>query len=69
MLHQNGSKGNEESAFLRLGLSHEVRKLSIMFSLKSLLSLVKIEVFKGLRIVAILGPSLAYYCQSLPFSQ
>ena len=35
--------GKEESTLLRQGLSHAISRLSIIFSLKSLLSLVKIE--------------------------
>ena len=37
------SKCKEESALLRIDLSRAIRTLSIIFSLKSLLSLVKIE--------------------------
>ena len=43
VMYQNSSKGKDESALLRQGLSREIRRLSIIFSLKSLLSLVKIE--------------------------
>ena len=43
MLYQNSSKGKEESALLRTGLSRAISWLFIMFSLKSLLSLIKIE--------------------------
>ena len=39
----NSSKGNEESALLRIGLSCAISRLSIILSLKSLLSLVKME--------------------------
>ena len=41
----NSSKGNEDSTLLRTGLSRAVCGLSIISSLKSLLSLVKIEKF------------------------
>ena len=41
MLHQNSSKGKEECALLRIGLSRAIIRLSIIFSLKSLISLVK----------------------------
>ena len=37
------SKGKEESTLLRIGLSRVISRLSIIFSLKSLLSLVKME--------------------------
>ena len=43
MLYQNSCKDNEEPAMLRTGLSHAINRVSIIFSLKSLLSLVKIE--------------------------
>ena len=43
VIYQNSSKGKEESALLRQGLSRAVGRLSIIFSLRSLLSLVKIE--------------------------
>ena len=43
MLYQNSCKGKEESALLRAGLSHAIKRLSIIFSLKSLPCLVKIE--------------------------
>ena len=43
MLYQNSSKGKEESALLRTGLSRTICRLSFIFSLKSLLSLVKME--------------------------
>ena len=43
MLHQNNSKGKEESALLRIGLSRTISRLSIIFSLKSLFFLVKME--------------------------
>ena len=43
MLYENSSTGNEESAFLRTGLSRKISRLSVTFSLKSLLSQVKIE--------------------------
>ena len=43
MLYQNSSKENEEAALLRTGLSRVISRFSIIFSLKSLLSLVKIE--------------------------
>ena len=43
MLYQNSSKGKEKSALLRIGLSRAICKLSIIFSLKSLLSPVKME--------------------------
>ena len=43
MLYENSSKGKEESALLRQGLSHAINRLSIIFSLKPLLSMVKIE--------------------------
>ena len=42
MLHQNNSKGNVESTLFRTVLSRAI-KISIIFSLKSLLSLVKME--------------------------
>ena len=42
-LYLNSSKGKEESPLLRVGLSRTISRLSIIFSLKSLLSLVKIE--------------------------
>ena len=42
VIDQNSSKDEEESALLRQGLSRAIRRLSIIFSLKSLLSLVKI---------------------------
>ena len=41
------SKTKEESALLRTGLSRAISKLSIIFGLKSLLSLVKIEKFSN----------------------
>ena len=43
MLYQNSSKSNEESALLRPALSRATSRLSIISSLKSLLSLAKIE--------------------------
>ena len=43
MLYQNSSKGNEDSTLLRTALSRGISSFSIIFSLKSLLSLVKIE--------------------------
>ena len=43
MLNQNNSKGHEESAFLRIGLSRAISRLFAVLSLKSLLSMVKIE--------------------------
>ena len=43
MLYQNISKGKEKSALLRQGLSHAISWLYIIFSLTSLLFLVKIE--------------------------
>ena len=43
MLYQNSSKDNEESTLKRTGLSCTISRLSIIFSLKLLLSLVKIE--------------------------
>ena len=43
MLYQNSYKGKDESTLLRQGLSGAVSRLSIIFSLKSLLSMVKIE--------------------------
>ena len=43
MLYQNSTEGKVESASLRTSLSREISKLSLTFSLKSLLSLVKIE--------------------------
>ena len=43
MLHLNSSKDKEESALLIIGLSRAISRLSIIFSLKSLLSLVKME--------------------------
>ena len=43
MLYKNSSKGKEESALLRIGLSRAISRLSINFSLKTLLSLVKME--------------------------
>ena len=43
MLNQNNSKGHEESALLRIGLSRAISRLSAVLSLKSLLSMVKIE--------------------------
>ena len=42
-LYQNSSKSKGGSALLRQGLSCAINRLSIIFSLKSLLSLVKIE--------------------------
>ena len=45
MLHQN-SKGNEESALLRTALLRAISRLSITFSLGSLLLLFKIEKWK-----------------------
>ena len=43
MLYQNSSKDNDESTLLRTGLSRAFTRLSIIFNLKSLLALVKIE--------------------------
>ena len=43
MFYQNSSKGNEESALLRTVLSRAISKLSIIFSVNSLIFLVKIE--------------------------
>ena len=43
MLYQNSSEGKEESTLLGKGLSHTISRLSIIFSLKPLLDLVKIE--------------------------
>ena len=43
MLYQNSSKGKEESALLRQGLSRAISRLSIIFSLELLTPLVKIE--------------------------
>ena len=72
MLYQNRSKGKEESTLLRQGLSRAIRRLSIIFSLKSLLSLVKIESLDRMdsscNIRCVLESPLAYYCQYLPFS-
>ena len=73
MLYQNRSKGKEESALLRQGLSRAIRRLSIIFSLKSLLSLVKIESLDRMdsscNIRCVLESPLAYCCQYLAFSQ
>ena len=41
--YQNSSKGKEKSTLLRPTLLPAISRLSIIFSLKSLLSLVKIE--------------------------
>ena len=43
MLYQNSCKGKNESALLRASLSHAISRISIIFNLKLLLSLVKIE--------------------------
>ena len=43
MLNENSSKGKEESGLLRIGLSRAISRFSIIFNLKSLLSLVKME--------------------------
>ena len=43
MLYQNSLKVKEESTLLRQGLLGAISRLSIILSLKSLLSLVKIE--------------------------
>ena len=43
MFYQNSSKGNEESALLRTVLSRAISKLCIIFSVNSLIFLVKIE--------------------------
>ena len=43
MLYQYSSKGKEESAFLRQSLSRAISRLSIILSLRSLPSLVKME--------------------------
>ena len=43
MLCQNSPKVNRKSALLRTAMSQAISRLSIFFSLKSLLSLVKIE--------------------------
>ena len=43
MFYQNSSRGKEKFVLLRAGLSRVPSTLSIIFSLKSLLSLVKIE--------------------------
>ena len=73
MLYQNSSKDKEESALLRQGLSSAVSRLSIIFSLKSLLSLVEIESLHRMEsscnIRGVLGSPLAYCYQSLPFFQ
>ena len=70
MLYRNSSKSKEESILLRQSLSRAISRLSIIFSLKSLLSLVK---KKGLcrmesscNVRGVLGSTLAYYRQSLP---
>ena len=39
----NSSKGKQEYALLRIGLSRAISRLSIIFSLESILSLVKME--------------------------
>ena len=41
MLYDNSSEGKEKPALLRIGLSHAITRLSIILSLKSLVSLVK----------------------------
>ena len=73
MLYQNSSKDNEESTLLRTGLSCAISSLSIIFSLKSLLSLVKMEKSSKkestCNIRGVPGPLLAYYGQVLPFFQ
>ena len=43
MLYQNSCKGKNESALLRASLTHAISRISIIFNLKLLLSLVKIE--------------------------
>ena len=43
MLYQNSSKDNDESTLLRTSLSRAITRLSIIFNLKLLLALVKIE--------------------------
>ena len=48
MLHQNNPKCNGRSSFLRTDLSLAISRFSIIFSLKPLLSLVKIEKFTDL---------------------
>ena len=63
----------KESALLRTGLSRAISRLSIIFSLKSLLSVVKIEksskdgVASSCKIRGVFGSPLACCCQSLPF--
>ena len=73
MLDQNISKGKEESALLRQDLLRVIRRLSIIFGLKSLLSIVKVESLHRMEgscnIRDVLGSPLVYFCQSLPFCQ
>ena len=69
----NSSKGKEESALLRTGLSHSISRLSSIFSLKSLLSWSKWKSLQrtegSYNIRGVLGSPLAHCCQSLPFFQ
>ena len=68
---KNSSKDKEESALFRIGLSREISRISIIFSLKPLLSLVKMENLQRMdssyNIKGVLGSPLVCCCQSLPF--
>ena len=68
MLHQNSSKGNEESALLRTGFSCAISRLSIKvitFPVQKRKCLQMME--SSCNIKGALRLLLAYYCKSLPF--
>ena len=45
MLYQNSSKGNEEFPLIKTGLARATSRFCVIFSLKSLFSVVKLEKF------------------------
>lgn len=71
--YQNDSRVIDLPALFRIGLLRSVNRLSVILSLKSLLSVLKMEkslrVESSCRIRGILGFLLAYYCQSSLFLQ
>ena len=64
--YQNDSRVIDLPALFRIGLLRSVNRLSVILSLKSLLSVLKMEkslrVQSSCRIRGILGLLLAYYC-------
>ena len=65
MLYEKNSKGIEESALLKTDLPHVLSRLSIIFSLKSLLFLIQksLQIMESsCKIKGVLGSPLAYCC-------